>query len=237
MNGTHDLSVRLDLRRKTRRRTHARRLVIVAAIVAALLGLGWLIWFSPVLEVHEVKVEGNTLLTTDQVLTTAAVPIGTPLARVPAGEIADRVKQLPAVAEVDIDRAWPNGLVITVTERTRVFQRLDAGSYQWVDAGGLIFHATPERQDGVVAVTGSGEERLLADVAAVVQALPADVLALVGHMEAPTVDRIVVLLTDGRQIIWGNAAQSSEKAALLGPLLAMPGTVFDVTVPSHPAVS
>ena len=75
-----------------------------------------------------------------------------------------------------------------------------------------------------------------ADVATVVAALPPQVAEATERVEASTIDHIVVLLVDGRSIVWGNADNSAEKTAVLPALLAMSGTVLDVSVPSHPAI-
>lgn len=232
-----DLSTRLDLRRRARRRTRLRRILLAALAAAAAGVLVWLVLFSSVLETRQVTVEGTEILTAEQVSQTAQVPIGTRMARLPGGAIKQRVLALPAVAEVKLHRQWPNELVIRVTERTMVYQRADETGYQWVDAEGRIFHAEAERRPGVVAVVSGNDQRMLADVATVVQAMPSQVAEATEHVEATSIDNIVVLLADGRSIVWGNAEKSAQKAEVLPALLDMPGTVFDVSVPSHPAVS
>lgn len=233
---TADLGPRLDLRRKTQRRSRLRRLALLLAVLAVLAGLGWLVLFSTVLETRQVEVSGTQIVSEEQVIETAQVPLGTPLTRIPAAAIKQRVLSLPAVAEVKLRRGWPHTLGIEITERTLVYQRSHEGHYQWVDAEGRIFHSTDEPGPSVVAQLPSGDQRLLADVATVVAALPSDVTDQTERLEAATVDSIVILLVDGRTIIWGNASQSAEKAALLPTLLAMPGSSYDVSVPSHPAV-
>lgn len=231
-----DLVAKLDLRRRTRRRVLLRRTAIAVGVLAVAAGLVWLVAFSSVLETREVAVRGNELTTPEQVVEAAQVPLGTPLVRIPGNAIRQRVLALAPVADVKLHREWPNLLVIEVIERTLVYQRLYNGSYQWVDATGRVFHVLDERSPGVVAVTDSDDHRILADLATVVSALPIEVVDQVERIDAPTIDSIVVLLTDGRSIVWGNADRSAEKAALLPTLLAMPGSVFDVSVPSHPAV-
>lgn len=231
-----DLPARLDLRRRARRRSRARRILLAAMVLVVTGVLVWLALFSSVLETRRVSVEGTEILTADEVLQAAQVPIGTPMARLPGGAIKQRVLALPAVAEVRLHREWPNELVIRVGERTMVYQRSDAGSYHWVDSEGRVFHSETERQPGVVAIVTGNEQRMLADVATVVQAMPPQVLEATDHIEADTIDHIVVLLADGRTVVWGNAGKSAEKAQVLPALLNMPGTVFDVSVPSHPAV-
>ena len=51
-------------------------------VVAVVAGGVWLVYFSSVLTVKRVDVEGNDLLTRNQVLKTARVPAGEQLARV-----------------------------------------------------------------------------------------------------------------------------------------------------------
>ncbi len=60
--------------------------------------------------------------------------------------------------------------------------------------------------------------------------------AITEQLSTASIDNIVVTPTDGRPIVWGNASQSAEKAALLPVLLAQPGNVYDISVPSHPAI-
>lgn len=63
----------------------------------------------------------------------------------------------------------------------------------------------------MVADTAGDEQRMLADVATVVSALPADVVAQTTQVTASTIDHIVIELADGRQIVWGNASLSGRE--------------------------
>jgi len=235
-SGRTDLGPRLDLRRKTQQRARRKRAIIIGAALVVVAVLAWVALFSSALATREVTVTGTQLTTTDEIVQTARVPLGTPLTRIPADAIRQRLLALPEVADVVLHRNWPHELGIEVIERTMVYQRINAGSYQWVDASGKIFHTASEPVEGVVADTAGDEQRMLADVATVVSALPADVVAQTTQVTASTIDHIVIELADGRQIVWGNASLSDEKAALLPVLLAQPGTVFDVSAPGHPAI-
>lgn len=232
---TTDLSAKLDLRRKSRRRAQLKRAAIIAAVLALLAGIVWVIWFSPLLHVRSVEVVGNQVTTPEQVIEAAQVPLDTPLASINGAAIRERVLALPPVAAVDLTRNWPNTLVIEVTERQLAYQLADGPSFLWVDADGRIFHTSTARVPGVVAYTSSQEERLLRDVATMVLALPPEIAEQVSHVEASSIDHLVIQLGD-RIIIWGNAEKSAEKAALLPTMLAMTGQVIDVSVPSHPAI-
>lgn len=233
---TTDLSARLDLRRKSRRRSLLKRAGIVVAAVAVAAALVWLVWFSPVLQVREVEVTGGEVTTPEQVIEVAQVPLGTALAAIDAGAIRERVLSLPAVAAVEVKRNWPDTVVIVLTERQVVYQRVVDGGFQWVDAEGRVFHTSPVAVPGVQAHTATDDERLLRDVATMVSALPPEITEQVDRVAATSIDHLVIYLIDGRIVVWGNAEKSAEKAALLPTLLAMAGNVFDISVPSHPAI-
>lgn len=234
--GRTDLGGRLDLRRKSQQRARRKRGIVAMVLLVVVAVLAWAGFFSSAFETREVTVSGTQLTTVDEIIQTAKVQLGTPLTRIPADSIRQRLLALPEVADVQLHRNWPHQLGIEVIERTMVYQRINGDSYQWVDANGKIFHTIGERVDGIVADTAGDEQRMLADVATTVAALPPDVIAQTGQVSASTIDHIVIELTDGRQIVWGSSAQSAEKAALLPVLLAQQGTVFDVSAPGHPAI-
>ena len=61
------------------------------------------------------------------------------------------------------------------------------------------------------------------------------------HVAVETVDEISLVLRDGREVVWGSASESEEKARVLTGLLAQkpdgdtpPPSVFDVSVPGLP---
>ena len=226
-----------QVRRQQSRRRRVRRSLLAASIVLVAAGLVWLIGFSTVLGVNKVQVQGTSLVSPDQVTSAAQVVSGTPLARVDGKAIAARVKAaIPEVAAVTVSRHWPSTLVIRVTERVLVYQVLFGGDFHWVDATGTAFHITPDAQPAPVVTLDTGDQKVMADVATVVTALPEDLEPHVQYITATTRDSITLSLDDGRDIFWGSAEQSDLKAKVVVPLLDFPGTVYDVSAPADPAV-
>lgn len=215
-----------------------RRIVLGASIGGTLLLLiiGVAVaFFSPAFATKTVQVSGMQLLTKEQVIDAARVPIGLPLPRQDQSAIEARVKELAPVSDVRVSLAWPNAVEIKVAERQLSYQRVVDGKYAWVDKTGAVFHTTTKPEPGAVQATTKGDEqRLLVDVATVVEALPVDVRSQVVMVKADAVDQITLSLTEKRTVVWGSAEQSDVKAQVLAALLSVEASTYDVSAPEHP---
>ena len=230
-------------RRRFARRQWARRwmrwriVAAVLALVALVATAVWLVFFSAVLSVSKVTVDGNRLLGPDRVLAVAQVPMGEQLATVDLEAISRRVAALAEVEDVDVTRSWPDGVRIDVTERTAVAVVELGGRLRGLDATGVVFRDYRNPPSGMPRVrptTSTGADAL-AEAAGVVAVLPADLAARVDHVEVQTIDQITLVLRDGRQVLWGSAEQSELKARVLPELLAAQrAQVYDVSVPESP---
>jgi cell division protein FtsQ len=74
----------------------------------------------------------------------------------------------------------------------------------------------------------------LAETARVVSALPADLASRVDYVEVRTVDTISLHLRNGRDVLWGSADDSANKAEVLAVLLKQKASFYDVSVPGQP---
>jgi cell division protein FtsQ len=214
------------------------RVVVAALALLALVATAvWLVFFSAVLSVTKVTVDGNRLLGPDRVLAVAKVPMGEQLATVDLEAISRRVAVLAEVEDVDVTRSWPDGVRIDVTERTAVAVVELGGRLRGLDASGVVFReyrSAPRGMPRVRPTTSTGADAL-AEAAGVVAVLPADLAARVDHVEVQTIDQITLVLRDGRQVLWGSAEQSELKARVLPELLAAQrAQVYDVSVPESP---
>ena len=229
-------------RKRFARRQWARRwlawrvvLAIVLAVAAVVAGV-WLVFFSSVLAVDGVEVRGNRLLSEAEVREAAAAPTGEPLARADLGAIAARIEGLPAVASVDVTRAWPDRILVEVVEREAVAVIDDDGRLRGMDAEGVVFRefqSLPKTLPRLkIAPDTRGEA--MAEGAAVVGVLPADVVSKIDYVDVKTVDEITLHLRDGRTVVWGSADESEQKARVLDALLRHRFDVYDVSVPGQP---
>lgn len=232
----------LALRSRRRRRRRVRAALVLVLLLAVAGGLTWLVGWSSVLAVTRVEVEGTSVLDADQVVGTAAAPLGRPLARVDTGAIESRVAALAPVREVRVERAWPSTVRIEVEERTAVLATRTAGGHQLVDAAGVAFTTVDRVPEGVLpaALRGGGgmaaEERteLMVDLATVTTALSPRLREQVESVSTDSADTVELALTDDRVLTWGSAEDSDLKAEVALVLLKQEASSYDVSVPSHP---
>jgi cell division protein FtsQ len=216
-----------------------RRVVALVLLIGLMVGAVWLVYFSDVLAVKDVEVEGTRTLGNEQVRDVAAVPSGLPLARVDLDAIRARVEALAVVRDADVTRAWPDRVVIDVEERVAVAVVEIGGQTRGMDAEGVVFRDYPKPPPGLPQVRTSTDTRsdALREAALVVEALPAEVSRRVDHVEVATIDQISLVLRDGKSVVWGSAEQSEAKAEVLAGLLQQPGRTYDVSVPGQPTTS
>lgn len=222
-----------ELARRRRLRTWwlwggASMVVLVVALLV------WLFYFSQVFASEETVVEGNRLLTADQVLAAAEVPMGVPLARLDVAAPAARVEALEEVRNATVSTDFPNTVRIAVEERVAVYQMAVGSEYGWVDRDGVVFRKGQAKDEAMpVATIADPNERLRRDVATVLAALPGEVEAQVEAVQAVSVDRIVLDLGE-RTVVWGSADESALKGEVVAALLSVEAKVYDVSAPNNP---
>lgn len=226
-------------RRQWARRWLAWRVVLaVLALVAALAGVVWLVFFSSVLAVKGVLVEGTGVLDPREVRHVAAVPTGAPLAGVDLDAVAARVQALAPVLDVDVSRAWPDRVRVDITERVAVAVVDQGGVLHGVDGDGVMFRRYPTRPPSLplLRIGAATEAEALAEAALVVETLPDAIASRVQYLSVSTVDTISLRLRSGQTVQWGSADESGHKAEVLAVLLEQRASMYDVSVPGQPVI-
>ncbi len=223
---------------RARRWRLAKRIGLLALAVAVVVTGIWLVLFSSAMSVKGTKVEGVSVLTAAEVRQVAEVPTAVPVATVDLDAIQARVEQLAPVRSAEVSRSWPDAVSIAVTERVAVVAVDREGTWRGVDGQGVVFRDYPKRPPGlpVARMTANTSVEALAEAAAVVDSLPADLLRRVQRLEVGSIDRIVLHLRSGARVNWGSSDQSDDKGRVLQVLLKQKGTAYDVTAPGRPTV-
>jgi cell division protein FtsQ len=209
-----------------------------ALISVIVVGLGLLLYFTPVMSARNVVVLGLGAVTRDEVTNAAAVAPRTPLLQVDTDTIAERIAAIRRVASVRVQREYPSTLRITVVERVPVVVKEYPDGPHLFDRDGVDFAIAPP-PPGVpyLDTKNPGPDDPPTKAALqVMTSLRPEVAAQVARVDAPSVAAITLQLTDGRRVIWGTTDRTEEKALKLAALLTQPGKTYDVSSPDLPTV-
>lgn len=201
-------------------------------VLAPLVLLVWLVAGSSLLAVRHVVVTGEGRATAAQVQAAAAVPLGTPLARVDTASVAARVRRLPSVASAHVTRHWPHVLRIQVVERLPVAGMVDGSRFVLLDATGAVVGPASVLPRGLLLIrVPSPSDPATPAALQVLRELPATLRGQLSVVAAPTPEQVELVLRDGRRVVFGSPADGARKAAATVALLRLPGRVFDVSSP------
>jgi cell division protein FtsQ len=208
--------------------------------VLTVLTLLYLVFFTSLLGVRSVEVEGARTVPTDQILAAAQVPDRQPMMLVDTDGVAERVMKLPGVESVDVSRSWPSTIEISLTERTPAGYFSKDGAVHLVDSSGLDYKQVqnkPEKLPELALPNVAPDDPVTKSVMAVLAALPQGLKDQLATIRAQTPGGVELTLTNGKIVRWGSAADSDRKMRVLTVLLSRDGKVYDVASPDLPTVS
>ncbi|MCX5045987.1 FtsQ-type POTRA domain-containing protein [Aldersonia sp. NBC_00410] len=216
----------------------SRRWLWVAVGVVVVIALAALAWFTPLLSVRTVEVRGLASVPEDQVLAALDLPQGQPLLQVDTGAAAQRVAQIPKVAQARVQREYPSTVRVTVDEREpAVFYDSPQGTHL-MDSGAVDFAIEPP-PPGVPRLTVSSpgpDDPVTLAALDVLSTIPPGLRTQVSDVAARSISDIRLTLLDKRVIVWGSADNADRKAAIALPLLTQPGQTYDISSPDLPTV-
>ncbi|MCC8248485.1 cell division protein FtsQ/DivIB [Saccharothrix luteola] len=237
--GSRPSARRRPNRRPTRAQLYRRKVVRrrVGAILAMLVVtvVVCTVWFTPALGVREVEVRGIANLTGDEVRTAAAIEPGTPLVRLDVDAVAARVRELPRVAGVEVERVVPGTVRLTVDEREPVAVIIAPDGAHLVDVTGKDYATVVQPPAGLPELKVSSDA--VAAAVSVLTQVPGALREDVLSVAADSPSDIRLMLSGGREARWGSPVDTVRKAAVLDVLMTRKGTVFDVSSPELPTVS
>ncbi|CDQ45055.1 cell division protein FtsQ/DivIB [Mycolicibacterium neoaurum] len=213
-------------------------LMWTAVLAVLVVGVGLLLYFTPIMSARETVVTGLTALSEDEVRQVAAVAEGTPLLQIDTDAVAERVASIRRVASARVQREYPSTLRITVEERVPLVVKDYPDGPHLFDRDGVDFVTAPPPLGLPYIDTETPGPRDPATLAGleVLTSLPPEVSGQVSRVEAPSVAAITLVLFDGRKVVWGTTDRTQEKALKLAALLTQPGQTYDVSSPDLPTV-
>ncbi|MBA0048398.1 FtsQ-type POTRA domain-containing protein [Mycobacteroides sp. LB1] len=211
-------------------------LAVLLALIAV--GLGAILYFTPLMSVRQTVVTGTGVVTQQDVLGALNISQGTRLLQIDTAAAADRVASIRRVASARVQCEYPSTLRVTIVERVPVAAWGGGDGTHLIDRDGVDFANEPP-PPGIPAldVVAPGPQDPTTKAALqVLTSLAPDLARQVAKVAAPSVSSITLTLDDGRTIVWGTTDRTAEKAEKLGALLTQPGRTYDVSSPDLPTV-
>lgn len=236
-----DLADRLRERARARRVLLARRVGVFVAVLAAVAGVLWVAFVSPLfaLSSSAVTVSGQdgSLVTVESVRSSVASFEGVPLTRLDTREVARAVESNVAVKSAAVSRRWPTSLRVAVTMRQAMAVEVVSDSYWLIDDQGVAFQRVDDASSYPVANLPEDRAGAVADIASALGALDEGTRAQVAAISS-TASQVSFVLRKGASVKWGTREDAPQKARVLATLLAnVNASVYDVSSPNHPVTS
>ena len=229
---------RFEDRARSARRLRWRPILLTLLAAALVAGLVYVVWFSSVLAVRSVVVEGVQGSQAEAVRRAADVPLGVPLARVDLVGPGQRVTRSPLYASVDVARRWPSTVLVRVEPRRPVLALDRGGDVQLVDGQGVAYLTAPEAPKGVPVVTsqGAATPEGLKTAISVLSALPPELRSSVSavRVEGPS---MVTFQAGKTKVLWGDSTEPQLKVKVLPTLLKGAPATVNVSAPHAPATT
>jgi len=111
---------------------------------------------SPLFEIREIEVVGNSAICSEEVLEHAQLETGQNMLAFSANSVRARVVQLPFVRSVDIVREFPDKIVVTIAERTPVanIRVANSATYLLIDDSGMVLESASTPVSGLPVAIG-----------------------------------------------------------------------------------
>ncbi|WP_153506599.1 cell division protein FtsQ/DivIB, partial [Cumulibacter manganitolerans] len=208
----------------------------VALVVAVL--ASWALFSSSFFGVRDVQVTGASVISVAKVREAVGLGPDDSLVSVSTSSVRKRVEQLPPVARASVSRSWPGTLVVRVTERTPIATVPVDGEPWLLDADGVPYARASRIGDDAAKLLplevehASAGDHATREAAHVIAGLDAKTRALVGKVTAKSAAQVTLVLTDGREVIWGDASRMNDKLTMLPAVLEHSGSVYDISSPT-----
>jgi len=104
----------IEIRRLKRKRKKTRKKILLSIMLMLMICVG--ILFTPLFNLHEIEVNGNLKIKTDELIKASGFIMGENIFKFKLNESGERVSQIPYVNSVFIKRKLPGRIEINVTE-------------------------------------------------------------------------------------------------------------------------
>lgn len=243
-------------RAKERKRVSAHiiivRVAIVTLTVLLVIGLGWLLLFSPLLRLDsgQISIRGlNSWVSETEVRDLVNEQAGRSLLLVDTAKIASQSMNIPGVSDAEITKDFPHGLVVSLTtQRPAAILKTSKGGIAAVDSDYRVMHVISKEGAAEIPTVEVGDietsvkNRSVKEAVKILDALPESLRKQITKVTAKTQDSVTTELNNGEHsVVWGDSSNIELKKADVDKILSDPNVIgdktqVDVSSPYHPVL-
>jgi cell division protein FtsQ len=214
-----------------RRFRHARFLLFILLVLACLMGV-YQFLNSAVFAVSEIRVTGNHVLQADEVVRVSGLIAGVNIFKINTAGVVNRLRVMPLVEKVTVQRRFPDTIEIQIQERTPVAVVAEDGGFVVVDRWCVYLR----KLDTILGVSeplvtdvdigsrkGPGQKITSAGLQAaiaVIEKMDRDLLAQISEINARNPDGLILYTMTGVEVRFGSSEEVEQKQEFLKSFLA-----------------
>lgn len=252
-----DFSAREKEKKFASLRTILLRFLYSFLIIASIILLCWVLFFSPVfrLKSENISIFGSNEWVSEQKISSiASNQVNKSLFLVSSQEIIEQLNNIPGVTEAKVSKKFPQGLQITVRAQKPAAMLKSHGSEKLtaVDVKGRVLNAVenvPTTGIPVIEVTDvhkSLSSKAVREALKIVSSLSEDFRSHVMRVSARTQDSVETEISSTvsnveihRVIVWGDSSDLDLKKAIVDVIINDPSKIgnrqrLDVSAPARP---
>ncbi|PLS27518.1 cell division protein FtsQ/DivIB [Bifidobacterium parmae] len=249
-----DFKARAKERKRVGARIIALRVGVAILVTALVVGLGWLLFLSPVLRLDaaQVTVSGaNEWVSERQVRQIVDGQTGKSLLLVDTNAMTDEMTAIAGVSRAEAVKKYPHGLAVTIKAQRPAAMLKEKGSdaLTAVDAKARVLNSVSANASvagvpviDVGDVDAGLKSRAVKETLTILDSLPESLRKQITKVTAKTQDSVTTELNGGEHVIvWGNSSELKLKKAVVDKILSDPNVIgdktqIDVSAPLRPVL-
>ncbi len=129
-------------------------IIKVILLIIVIIGIIIFLMLSPVFNIKNIIVEGNSKITSEQIISLSKIQKDENMFKVSDKEVKSKIKENPYIKSVQIKRNIPDKISIIVQERNVDFMLEYGSSYAYIDNQGYILEISVDKKENVPKISG-----------------------------------------------------------------------------------
>lgn len=226
-----------------------KKFFIYFLIIASVVLLAYIGYTLDIFRVSKITVKGNKHLAEGQILKSAAPPKEANYFDFPYSVVEKRIKTIPWVESVKVNRQFPGEIIIDIHERKPfAYIKID-NLYYIADYNGYIISAESFGRFKLPVIENTGSEKIAIgksinddnyiNIVKAFDSLPRNIKKGITTISAPSEEELTFAYK-GIDILYGNAEDTKIKSSVIKKFMHSKNrnsiTVIDVRVPTRPVI-